>query len=143
LRISPWEVLFPFLFCSSFLYALSLPLAPFLISTAAASFYLASSLSPPVFPFLSSPCRSRSWAARASVSGGPARQLRARLKRAGAARELAARGLAGAGWRRAAWPEQAADSILLFYLISAAYSRCIEDAHTILRFLLSADLSRF
>jgi hypothetical protein len=36
-----------------------------------------------------------------------------------------------------------ADTILLFYPTSAAHSRCIGDAHTILEFLLSADLSRF
>jgi hypothetical protein len=34
-----------------------------------------------------------------------------------------------------------ADTILLFCPISAAHSRCIGDAHTILGFLLSANLS--
>jgi hypothetical protein len=36
-----------------------------------------------------------------------------------------------------------ADTILLFCPTSAAHSRCIGDAHTILGFFLSADLSRF
>jgi hypothetical protein len=36
-----------------------------------------------------------------------------------------------------------ADTVLLFCPTSTAHSRCIEDAHTILGFLLSADPSRF
>jgi hypothetical protein len=36
-----------------------------------------------------------------------------------------------------------ADTILLFCPTSAAHSRCIGDAHTILGFLLSTDPSRF
>jgi hypothetical protein len=36
-----------------------------------------------------------------------------------------------------------ADTILLFCPTSAAHSRCIRDAHTILGFLLSTDLSQF
>jgi hypothetical protein len=36
-----------------------------------------------------------------------------------------------------------ADTLFLFYRTSAAQSRCIEDAHTALGILLSADPSRF
>jgi hypothetical protein len=84
LRISPWEVLFPFLFCSSSLSALLLPwcLLPFFFPPAARQLYpISTSLPPCLLRFLP---RAEQSAARR----GP---------------RAAAAGALGRGFRRAWW----------------------------------------